>query len=93
MPEIGLRLFPPIGQALYLLIIADMSYLLSRVHALPRQQVINFTPVTINIIQTRNIKRFKKYGAEEGHDNKNEVRKERWIKNEYTGGEGRRRIQ
>jgi len=66
-----------------------MSYLLSRVHALPRQQVINFTPVTINIIQTRNIKRFKKYGAEEGHDNKNEVRKERWIRKQMpnrTGG-------
>ena len=69
-------------------VIADkeMNYLLVR-HIAPAQQILRFTPVQNEFVRTKT--RFRKYGAEEGHDNKNEVRKERWIRKNSpyrTGG-------
>ena len=63
-----------------------MNCLLAR-HLVPTQQIIRFTPVQTDFVRTKT--RFRKYGAEEGNDNKNEVRKERWIKKHSpykTGG-------
>ena len=63
-----------------------MNYLLVR-HIAPAQQIIMFTPVQTEFVRSKT--RFRKYGAEEGHDNKNEVRKEKWARKKFpyrTGG-------
>ena len=64
-----------------------MSFLLTRFSVFPSQQIIKFTPV--QSVTVRNKSRYRKYGAEEGFAQKNEVRKEKWYRKQLphrTGG-------